>query len=142
MTVHQLSVFIENKSGTLVQVLKSFKEAGIQLIALTIADTAEYGICRILCNNPSMAYDLLKKNGIAVSTCDVFALKLEDEPGAAADAIELFANEGINIVYMYSLLLGGKCILIFRTDDAQKAKEVIDANHLNIIQETELSQLH
>lgn len=141
MTINQLSIFIENKSGTLVKVLKSLKEEGIQLIASTIADTAEYGICRIICSEPARAYEVLRNAGVAVSLCDVFAVELDDEPGRAADAIELFAREGISIAYLYSFLLGGKGVLIFRTDNADKAAEVIVRNGLRTFEEKDLSQL-
>lgn len=141
MTVHQLSVFIENKSGTLVKVLKLLKEKGIQLIASTIADTAEYGICRIICSKPDEAYNVLKNAGVAVSLCEVFALELDDEPGRAADAIEIFANEGISIAYLYSFLLNGKGVLVFRTDNAEKAAKVITDNELKFIPEKDLSVL-
>jgi len=141
MTVNQLSVFIENKSGTLLTVLKSLKKEGIQLIASTIADTAEYGICRIICSEPKRAYEVLKNAGVAVSLCEVFAISLDDEPGRAADAIELFAREGISIAYLYSFLLGGKGILIFRTDNADKARKVISDNGLSCILENDLSKL-
>lgn len=141
MTVHQLSVFLENKSGTLVKVLKSLKDSGIQLIASTIADTAEYGICRIICSEPTKAYEVLKNAGIAVSLADVFAIQLDDEPGRAADAIEIFAKEGISIAYLYSFLLNGKGVLIFRTDNAEKAREVITLNNLSFIAEKDLSKL-
>lgn len=141
MTIHQLSVFIENKSGTLVTVLKALKNEGIQLIASTIADTAEYGICRIICSEPVKAYEVLRVAGIAVSLCDVFAIELDDQPGRAADAIELFAREGISIAYLYSFLLGGKGVLVFRTDNPEKAKEVITVNNLSVIPEKDLSKL-
>ena len=141
MTVHQLSVFIENKSGTLVKVLKLLKEENIQLIASTIADTADYGICRIICSEPIKAYNVLKDAGVAVSLCDVFAIELDDAPGRAADAIEIFAKEGISIAYLYSFLLNGKGVLIFRTDNAEKAREVITINNLNFIVEKDLSKL-
>ena len=141
MTVHQLSVFIENKSGTLVKVLKVLKANGIQLIATTIADTAEYGICRIICSEPVRAYNVLKEGGVAVSLCDVFAIELDDEPGRAADAIEIFSKEGISIAYLYSFLLGGKGVLIFRTDNAEKAREIITLNKLKFIEEKDLSLL-
>lgn len=141
MTVHQLSVFIENKSGTLVKVLKLLKDQGIQLIASTIADTAEYGICRIICSEPVKAYTVLKEAGVAVSLCDVFAIELDDEPGRAADAIEAFAREGISIAYLYSFLLNGKGVLVFRTDNADKAREAIIANGLKFIAEKDLSKL-
>ena len=141
MTIHQLSVFIENKSGTLVKVLKLLKEEGIQLIASTIADTAEYGICRIICSEPTKAYEVLKQAGVAVSLCEVFAIELDDEPGRAADAIEIFASEGISIAYLYSFLLKGKGVLVFRTDNADKAQQAIIANNLKIIPEKDLSLL-
>jgi len=141
MTVHQLSVFIENKSGTLVKVLKLLKQEKIQLIASTIADTAEYGICRIICSEPTRAYNSLKAAGVAVSLCDVFAIQLDDEPGRAADAIEIFSNEGISIAYLYSFLLNGKGVLVFRTDNTDKAREVITMNGLKFIAEKDLSTL-
>ena len=141
MTVHQLSVFIENKSGTLVKVLKLLKKENIQLIASTIADTADYGICRIICSEPTRAYSVLKEAGVAVSLCDVFAIELDDAPGRAADAIEIFATEGISIAYLYSFLLNGKGVLIFRTDNAERAREIITINGLNFIVEKDLSKL-
>ncbi|MBR5176999.1 MAG: amino acid-binding protein [Bacteroidales bacterium] len=141
MTVHQLSVFIENKSGALVRVLRLLKQANIQLIASTIADTADFGICRIICSQPEKACDVLKEAGVAVSLCEVFAVELDDRPGKAADAIELFASEGISIAYLYSFLLNGKGVLIFRTDNPGKAAEVIVANGLGVIEEKDLSRL-
>lgn len=141
MTVNQLSVFIENKSGTLVKVLKSLKEEGIQLIASTIADTAEYGILRIICSQPDRAYRVLKDAGVAVSLCEVFAISLDDVPGRAADAIEMFAREGISIAYLYSFLLAGKGVLIFRTDNFEKASQVITRNGLSYFEEKDLSKL-
>ena len=141
MTVHQLSVFIENKSGALVRVLRLLKQENIQLIASTIADTADFGICRIICSQPEKAYDVLREAGVAVSLCEVFAIELDDRPGKAADAIETFAGEGISISYLYSFLLNGKGVLIFRTDNAEKAAEIIVSNGLNAIQEKDLSRL-
>ena len=81
MVVHQLSVFVENKSGTLLRVLDLFKDAGIQLIASTISDTVEYGIYRIICSEPARAYDVLKAAGISASMSEVFAITLDNCPG-------------------------------------------------------------
>ena len=72
MTVQQISIFVENKSGTLLKVLDLFKEAGIQLIASTISDTVEYGIYRIICSEPSRALETLKQAGISANVSDVF----------------------------------------------------------------------
>ena len=141
MTIHQLSIFIENRSGTLIKVLNALKDANIQIIASTIADTAEYGILRIVCAEPLRACEELKKAGIAVAISDVFALQLDNKPGCAADVIKLFSEAGISITYMYSFLLRGKGILIFRTDDNEKAAAVIRDNHLKSIDENDLSAL-
>lgn len=130
MIIHQLSIFIENRSGTLIKVLEALKQANIQIIASTIADTAEYGIYRIICNEPTRACEELKKAGIAVAISDVFAIELDDQPGRAADAVKTFSEAGISITYMYSFLLRGKGILIFRTDDNAHAAEVIEKNQL------------
>ena len=138
MTIQQLSIFIENKSGTLLKVLQLLKEAHIQLIASTIADTVEYGIYRIICSEPSRAYETLRKNGISVTLSDVFALKLDNQPGRAADAIQTLTHEGINIAYMYSFLLDGKGILIFRTDNSERTREAIILNKLNFVTDKEL----
>ena len=86
MTVHQLSVFIENKSGALVRVLRLLKQENIQLIASTIADTADFGIFRIICSEPEKACNVLKEAGVAVSLCEVFAVELDDRPGPSSSA--------------------------------------------------------
>ena len=125
MTVHQISIFVENKSGTLLRVLDLFKDAGIQLIASTISDTVEYGIYRVICSDPSKAYEVLKAAGISASMSEVFAITLDNQPGRAADAVRVLSQAGIGISYLYSFLLGGKDILVFRTDDAERTNEVI-----------------
>ena len=141
MTINQLSIFIENRSGTLIKVLDVLKQAGIQIIASTIADTAEYGIYRLICSEPPRAYEELKNAGVAVALSDVFALELDDEPGRAADAIATFSKAGISIAYMYTFLLRGKGILIFRTDNNESAAQVIKANNLKSIGEEALTAL-
>jgi hypothetical protein len=117
---------------------KALKEAKIQIIASTIADTAEYGIYRLICSEPIRAFDELKKAGIAVAMSDVFAIELDNQPGRAADAIEIFSKAGISITYMYSFLFNGKGILIFRTDNSEQARESIMQNNLKFIAEEDL----
>ena len=141
MTVQQLSIFIENKSGTLIRVLDILKEAKIQLIASTIADTVEYGIYRIICSEPTRAYKELKEAGISVALSDVFALTLDNQVGRAADAVRILTEAGINISYMYSFLLAGKGILIFRTDDAERTRETILLNEMSFVEEKDLYTL-
>lgn len=125
MTVQQISVFLENKSGSLAKVFRTLSNAGIQLITSTLADTADYGVCRILCDDPDKAYSVLSKEGFSVTKTEVFAIVLDDQPGRAADAIACFAEGGISISYLYSFLYEGKGVLIFRTSDIEKAAALI-----------------
>jgi hypothetical protein len=141
MTIPQLSIFIENRSGTLIKVLEVLKQANIQIVASTIADTAEYGIYRLICSEPMRACEELKRADIAVALSDVFALEIDDQPGRAADAVKMFSQADISITYMYSFLLRGKGILVFRTDDNERAAKVIDENKLRTVSEAALTSL-
>ena len=125
MTIKQLSIFIENKGGTLIRVLDLLSKAGIQIIASTIADTKDYGIYRVLCEWPAQAYLILKEAGINVQLSDVFALSIDDVPGRAAEAVKEISDSGVSILYLYSFLWRGKGVLVFRADQSEKAKEVI-----------------
>ncbi len=141
MTVHQISIFVENKSGTLLTVLELFKDAQIQLIASTISDTVEYGIYRIICSEPLRAFEALKKAGISSNISEVFAITLDNQPGRAADAIRHISEAGVAISYLYSFLLGGKGILVFRTDNPERTEQVIREKKLNAIDDKALLSL-
>ena len=141
MIVHQISIFVENKSGTLLKVLELFKENNIQLIASTISDTVEYGIYRIICSEPMRAYEMLKAAGISANLSEVFAIMLDNRPGRAADAVRHISEAGITISYLYSFMLGGKGILVFRTDDAARTDEVIRQNSLVALDDKALLSL-
>lgn len=141
MTIHQLSIFMANQHGSLSAVLKVLREADIQLIATTIADTSDFGIYRIICNEPVRAYEELKGKGVNVSLTDVFAIELDDKPGSAAAAVERLSNDGVDIAYMYSFLLGGKGIMVFRANNSDKAQESVMLNGLKFIAEKDLSKL-
>ena len=121
----QLSILIENKQGTLLTVLNVLKNANIQIIASTISDTQDFGIYRIICDDPERAYVVLGEQGVSVTLTEVFAIQLEDKPGEAARVLALFAEADISIAYMYSFLLSGKGILVFRSSDTEKTKQVI-----------------
>ena len=141
MTVHQISIFVENKSGTLLRVLDLFKEAGVQLIASTISDTVEYGIYRIICSEPARACEVLRAAGISASMSEVFAITLDNCPGRAADAVRVITDEGIGISYLYSFLLSGTGILVFRTDDAVRTEEIIQKYQLGVLDDEALVAL-
>ncbi len=141
MTVQQISIFVENKSGTLLRVLELFKEARIQLIASTISDTVEYGIYRIICAEPVRALETLRRAGISADVSEVFAIELDNIPGRAADAVRMLSEAGIGISYLYSFLLAGKGILIFRTDNPVRTGEVIAEKGLQALNDVSLRSL-
>jgi len=109
----------------LLTVLDVLKGAGIQIIASTISDTQDFGIYRIICDDPERAYIVLSEQGVSVTLTDVFAIQLEDKSGEAARVLAIFAAADINIAYMYSFLLSGKGILVFRTSDTERTKQII-----------------
>ena len=138
MTLNQLSIFLENRSGTLTKVLDIFKEAGILIIASSIADTAQYGLLRIICTEPQRAYQELERHGVAVAFSDVFAVELDERPGQIAEVVRGLSEAEIGIVYMYSFFIHGKGLLIIRADKTEEAREVIQRSSLRCVPEKEL----
>ena len=139
MTVKQISIFIENKSGALLNVLKLLRDNGISIVISNISDTADCGIYRIICSDTEKAYHKLRDKNINVTLSDVHAIRLKDNKvGAAADVMTLITEAGVGIKYMYSFLLEGKGVLTFRADNAEKADEVIKQNNLDFLTEEDL----
>ncbi len=140
MTLNQLSIFLENRAGTLTKVLDLFKEAGLHIIASSIADTAQYGLVRIICSEPQRAYLELERNGLAVALSDVFAIELDERPGQIAEIVRGLSEAEIGIVYMYSLFIHGKGLLFIRTDKTEEARDVIQRSSLRCVPEKELPE--
>lgn len=140
MTLNQLSIFLENRAGTLTKVLDVLKEAGILILASSIADTAQYGLLRIICTEPQRAYLELERNGVAVAMSDVFAIELDERPGEIAEIVRGFSEAQIGIVYMYSFFIHGKGLLIIRADKTEEARDVIQRSSLRCIPEKELPE--
>ena len=138
MTIRQLSIFIENRPGSLQKVLEHLKQSRIQIIACTIADTAEYGLFRLICSEPVRACAELKQYGVAVAISDVFAIEMNNQPGGAADVVGIISGAGVGITYMYAFLLDGRGILIFRTDQVAAAESAIGCNGLHCLSENDL----
>lgn len=138
MTINQLSIFLENRSGTLTKVLDLFKDAGLHILASSIADTAQYGLLRIICTEPQKAYQELERNGVAVALSDVYAIELDERPGQIAEIVRGLSEAQIGIVYMYSFFLHGKGLLIIKADKAEEAREVISRSSLRCVPEKDL----
>ena len=138
MTIKQLSIFLENKSGRLTDLLDSLGKEKINITAVTIADTSEYGIARLIVSDPEKAYKLLKDQGFSVHLTDVLSIATPIEAGSFARAFRIFSGEGISIEYMYGFSLGNRAMIVFRAEDNQKALEAIQKHKLELIRESDL----
>ncbi|MDL2241373.1 acetolactate synthase [Bacteroidales bacterium OttesenSCG-928-L03] len=141
MTIHQISIFLENKYGKLTQVLGLLAEANIRIIAATVADTSEFGIMRMIVDAPQTAYQKLKDSNVSVNLTDVLAITTSSDAGAFAETIAHFTNAGLSIEYMYCISINGKSVLIIRTNNREGAREVIRRQNLGYLTEDDLAKL-
>jgi len=140
-TTRQLSVFLENKSGRLQELLEVLGNEKINITALTIADTTEYGIVRLIVSDPDYGCKLLKAHGFSVSLTEVLSLSVSHEPGSLAKMLKSFSDAKLSIEYMYAFSLGEKAIIVLRTDNRLKAFEIIEQNNFTLISEDEIKNI-
>ncbi len=140
MKIQQISLFAENKPGHVTAPLRLLAEAGINLRALSLADTQDFGVLRMIVADPERAARLLEENGFAVKLSDVLAVEVTDHPGGLAEVLEALDCSGINIEYMYAFpyLNQGKAVLVFRFDDPDAALDRLRSAHLNVLALPEL----
>ena len=138
MYIKQLSIFLENKSGRLTDVLDILGEKNINITALSIADTSEYGILRLIVSDPEAAYDLLKSQNFSVNLNEVLSIATPNEAGALAKALNLLSNEGISIEYMYAFSQGEKSLIVLRTNDQEKTIEILQKHKMELIKASDL----
>lgn len=133
MKIKQISIFLENTAGRIADVTKVLKDNSINLRAIMIADTADFGILRIITDDSEKALAVLKEAKFTTKTTDVLAISISDKVGALHDVMALFQNNGINIEYLYASLekTGDTAIIIFKVEDPEKGLEVIKANGLS-----------
>ncbi len=139
MTLKQLSIFLENKSGRLTQVLETLGEEQINIVALSIADTSEYGILRLIVSDPDKAYRLLKEKGLSVNLTEVISVKTSTAAGSFARVLRILSNDNISIEYMYAFSVEGKAILVIRTENKEDAIEAFRKNNIELIRSADLS---
>ena len=127
MKVEQLAVFLENKSGRLAAITKILSDNGINIRALSVADTADFGILRVIVDQTDKAKQVLKDAGFTVGLTDVVAVEVEDRPGGLSDVLAVLTRVEINVEYMYAFVekSSQNAVIIFRFDDADTAIEVL-----------------
>lgn len=126
MTAKQLSVFIENRQGRLGDVLHVLKENNVNILSMSLADTTEYGLLRFIVNNPESGRDALIKAGFSSMIADVLIIKVPHVAGGLRDVVELIANKGVNIEYMYGLTAGGNdASIVIKTGELEVATKIL-----------------
>ena len=143
MIIRQLSVFLENKPGRLCAATDTLASVGINISALTLADTSEFGILRLLVDQPDRARDVLTESGVVVRVSEVIAVAMDDAPGGAGGILHLLSEAGLNVEYMYACVgrLSGKAIMVIRTDDLDLTADILHRNGYGDINPAEVYRI-
>ena len=143
MKVDQLAVFLENKSGRLAEITKVLSGNDINIRALSVADTADFGILRLIVDDTAKAIRVLKSEGFTVGEADVVAVEVADKPGGLARVLEVLHEAGINVEYMYAFVekSGENAVLIFRFDDPDVAITILQNAGIKILTAEEVRSI-
>jgi len=143
MSAIQISVFLENKSGRLAEVTQALAKANVNIRALSLAETIDYGVLRLIVNRPQEASEALTSAGFIVTETDVVAAEMPDRPGALAALVEVLTRQRLNIEYCYAFVAkrGDNAVVIFRVDDAQAALSALEGGGAHVLSGAELSGL-
>lgn len=137
MAIRQLSVFVENKKGSLHEITDALAEAKINLRSMCVADTANFGIVRIIADEPDRAKELLDKAGHAANIREINAFAVPDIPGGLAKVLNLLETNGVNIEYMYALVTSevGKAYAVIRSDDTAVTDKILTEAGIELLEE-------
>lgn len=140
MKTKQLSVFLENRPGQLSIPCRALAQAGINILTLSLADTQQFGILRLIVKEWEKALEVLKAAGCVVNVTEVLAIEVPDRPGGMATILEVLEKAQLNIEYMYAFTYrrGDKAVVVFRFDEPDKAIEVLQNNGINVVGSVEL----
>ena len=142
MFIQQLSVFLENKEGRLEQVLETLKENNVNIISLSLADTSDFGMLRMIVSNPELGKKALKEAGFSAMLKEVLAVKLSHKVGQLQELLSEICKAGINIEYMYALATGNNdASIVMKPADLEKAAEVLEKTGVELIGAAELEEM-
>nr|WP_172635744.1 ACT domain-containing protein [Desulfobacter postgatei] len=143
MMAEQISIFIENKEGRLAEVTAILRDAGVNIRALSLADTTDFGVLRLIVNDNDKATAALRNQGFTVGKTRVLAVEVNDEPGGLNQVLDPLSEQDVNVEYMYAFA-NPQCknaIMIFRFDDIEKAKIILAEQGIKVIETEEISKL-
>ena len=138
--IKQISVFLENKTGALGEVVKFMAENNINLRALSIADTEDFGILRIITDDPDSSIEKIKNAGYSAKLTNVLAVEIDDKPGSVSKIVDVLSTEGISIEYTYAFLSkkADRAYIIIRADNSEKASELLKKSGITVSQQQDL----
>jgi len=141
MIIQQLSIFLENRSGRLTELTETLAEAEINLSALSVADTAEYGIVRAVVSEPEKAREILKSKGFSVSLTDVLCLSTPNTPGALARALRILSDASVSIEYLYAFSMGDRSLAVIKTEHTLHAIRVLEEHEMEPVKASDLYKI-
>ena len=143
MQAQQISIFLENKAGRLLEVTKTLSDTGVNIRALSLADTSDFGVLRLIVDNTAKAEETLKKSGFTVKKTPVVAALVSDRPGGLHGILGLLSEAGINVEYMYAFVQqsGDNAVMIFRFDKSEEAVTILSGNGVRIVDGETLSTM-
>ncbi len=135
MSVKQISVFLENAKGRLAEVTRTLSHEKINIRALSLADTADFGVLRIIVNNPERCLTVLKGKGFVAPVTEVIAVEVEDKPGGLARILEVLDQDDVNVEYMYAYVEKSRenAVVICKIDDRERALQVLEKNGITAL---------
>lgn len=141
MIIQQVSVFLENKLGRLVEVTQTLADAGVNISALSIAETSDYGVLRCVVSHPHKAVDLLKARHFSVSLTDVVCMACPNQPGSLHKALKILAEARISVEYMYAFAIGDRALVVIRTDNIKDTISTLQHHKVDLLKSSELYQV-
>jgi hypothetical protein len=143
MRVEQLSIFLENKAGRLAEVTGILAQTGVNIRALSLADTSDFGVLRLIVNDTHKAKEALKAKGFTVSETEVVAVEVPDKPGGLHNILEIMQKSDINVEYMYAFVQqsGNNAVMIFRFENVAQAVKVLETGGITVISGEKLYSL-
>lgn len=135
MQIQQLSIFVENKPGRLAEITEALAAANIDIRAISVADTSDFGILRLIVDKPREAVQALKKAQLTVTLTNVIAMGINDKPGEFSKALRILADTGISVEYMYAFISRdkGKAYVILRVEDSEKATKSLQERGITML---------
>jgi hypothetical protein len=141
MIIQQLSVFLENKSGRLTEVLEALGEENIRITALTVADTAEFGILRLIVSDPGRAKEILKGKSFTVNISDVISVVAPSEAKDYARVLKILSDKDISVEYTYAFPSGRKSVIILRCSNTDEAISELKKNEMELLKASDLYEI-